>query len=220
MGSPKKIKKKYQTPRHPWQKARIDAEKIIFKEYAFKNKKELWKQQSFLRKYTRQAKRLINLQTEQAKKEKEQIINKLFKLGLLSKTSKIDDVLSLTLKDVLERRLQTIMFKKHFSKTIKQARQFITHHHVLVNNKKITSPSYLVLREEEDKITFNLNSALKNPEHPEREIEKKKEVKVQKTMPKKEIKKIEEKKVEKKQIKKEEKKETKKVEEKKDGKNK
>jgi len=217
MGSPKKIRKKYQTPRHPWQKARIDAEKILFNEYAFKNKKELWKQQSLLRKYTRQAKRLVNLQTEQAKKEKEQLINKLFKLGLLSKTSKIDDVLSLTLKDILERRLQTIMFKKHFSKTIKQARQFITHHHILVNNKKITSPSYIVSRYEEDKIAFNLKSSLKNPEHPEREIEKKKEVKVQKKMPKKEVKK-ETKKEEKKPVKKEEKKEAKKP--KKDGKKK
>ena len=191
MGSPKKIRKKYQTPRHPWQRSRINAEAIIFKEYSLKNKKELWKQQSLLRKYTKQAKRLTNLETEQAKKEKEQLINKLYKLGLLNKTSTIDDVLSLTLKDILERRLQTILFRKNITKSIKQARQFITHNHILVNSKRITSPSHIVSRDEEDKITFNPKSSLKDPEHPERIKEEKKEKKkVKKSEKKKESKKV------------------------------
>ena len=41
MGSPKKQRKKYSKPSHPWQKARIEEEKALKKEYSFKNKKEL-----------------------------------------------------------------------------------------------------------------------------------------------------------------------------------
>ena len=39
MGDPKKARKKYSTPIHPWQKFRIDDEKAIIKEYGMKNKK-------------------------------------------------------------------------------------------------------------------------------------------------------------------------------------
>ena len=40
MGSPKKPRKKYSTPSHPWQKIRIEEEKELLKEYGLKNKKE------------------------------------------------------------------------------------------------------------------------------------------------------------------------------------
>ena len=33
MGDPKKLRKKYEPPRHPWQASRIESEKILFKEY-------------------------------------------------------------------------------------------------------------------------------------------------------------------------------------------
>jgi len=182
MGAPRKIRRKYQKPFHPWQRARIEQEREILKEYALKNKKEIWKQQSFLRKFTNQTKKLISLTSEQSKKEKEQLINRLYKLGLVEKTADFDDVLSLTLKNIQERRLQTIIFKKGLSRTIKQARQFITHGHILVNGKRITSPSYIVLREEENSILFNPRSTLSNPAHKERIQE---EEKAKKEKPKK-----------------------------------
>ena len=40
MGDPRKLRKKYYPPSHPWQKIRIDEEKILMKDYGFKNKKE------------------------------------------------------------------------------------------------------------------------------------------------------------------------------------
>ena len=67
--------------------------------------------QSVLKKFTEQAKRLSNLDSEQAKKEKEQLINKLFRLGLVKKNAGMDDVLSLTLENILDRRLQTMVYK-------------------------------------------------------------------------------------------------------------
>ena len=46
----------------------------------------------------------------------------------------------------------------------------ITHGHVTIGPKTITSPSYLVLVSEEDRIAFNPVSSLSNAEHPERVV--------------------------------------------------
>jgi len=168
MGDPRKKRKKYETPKHPWKASRIQSEKEISKEYAFKNKRGIWKMQSLLREFTSQAKKLSTATTEQGKKEKEQLIKKLFRLGLIKENAQLDDILNLGLNDILERRLQTILFRKSLSRTMKQARQFITHHHILVGGKIITSPSYLVLSDEENRISFKQKSSLAKEDHKER----------------------------------------------------
>ena len=58
MGHPKLRKKTYQKPTHPWQKERIEEEKTLLKEFGLKNKKEVWRVNSLLRKHKRQAKKL------------------------------------------------------------------------------------------------------------------------------------------------------------------
>jgi len=160
MGDPKKKRKKYSTPKHPWKSERLEKEKIILSNYALKNKKEIWKMLSILKKYTNQAKRLANIRTEQGKKEKEQLINKLFKLGLVKKNADIDGVLGLTIENILDRRLQTLVYKMRLSNTSKQARQFIIHNHIFIDNKRINAPSYLVNIDEEKKIKLKENSSL------------------------------------------------------------
>ena len=167
MGDPKKLRKKYETPRHPWQASRILSEKPLIKEYGLKNKKEIWKAQSLLRKFTNQAKLLSAIKTEHQKREKEQLINRLVKLGLLKQGQDREDVLDLNVKNILDRRLQTLMVKKGLVLTPKQARQFIVHGHVMINNQKITIPSYLVNINEEDKITYLTSSSFSDKEHPE-----------------------------------------------------
>lgn len=178
MGDPKKPRKKYQTPTHPWQRERINLEKELAKEYGIKRKNELWKLSSELRRYKGQAKKLVAVRGEQSQKEKEQLIKKLVKFNLLKGDAGLDDVLGLDIKDLLERRLQTIIFKKGLTRTINQARQLITHGHIAVNNQKVTVPSYRVAIEEESKISYNPKSSFNNPEHPERVV-KKEEVKTQ-----------------------------------------
>lgn len=137
---------------HPWEAERINKERKIMDEYGLKNKKEIWRLETFLRKAKNNMKRLIPLTTKQAVKERNQIIKKLSKLGLLSQNATPDDVLSLDLEHVLNRRIQTLVFKKGIARTIKQARQFIVHGHIMVGDKVITSPSYLVSVDEEDNI--------------------------------------------------------------------
>ena len=176
MGSPKKQRKKFSAPSHPWQKERILKEQELVREYGLKRKYEIWKMSSILKNFTSQAKNLITAKTTQSEKERSQLLKKLSSLGLISQNAKIEDVLSLTLKDVMERRLQTLLYRKHMARTIKQARQFIVHQQVAVGDKKITAPSYLVPLTEENGIQFAPGSAFIDTNHPERIVDEKKEI--------------------------------------------
>ena len=215
MGDPRKNQKKYTTPRHPWQKVRIDEERELLTEYGLKNKKDLWKMTSRLARFKKQAKTLISRKDEQGLMEKELFMNKLQKLNLINVDATLDDVLDLSVKDLLERRLQTILFRKGHAKSVKQSRQMIVHEHVLINGQKMNVPSFLVPISIENSIDFHPQSPFIDPDHPERKVEemvpvveetkevkKEEPVKVEKT---KEVKKEEPVKVEKtKEVKKEE----------------
>ncbi len=170
MGDPRKIRKKYETPIHPWQKSRIVEEIKLVKEYGLKNKKELWKFSSFLKKYKDQAKKLIAMQGKQADVERAQMMDKLKSLALISPGNETyDAIFSLQLKDVLDRMLQTVLYKKGLARSIKQARQFIIHRHVMIGDHKITTPRYLVSVKEESSIIFTVSSSLFSEDHPERQ---------------------------------------------------
>jgi len=173
MGDPRKFKSKYSGPGHPWQRARLEDERILVREYGLSTKRELWKINSKLKDFATQAKRLIALRTVQAELEKKQLLDRVARLGLLPAGAKLDDVLALTVKDLLNRRLQTLVLKKGLARTPMQSRQFIVHEHVMVGPRKITAPSYLVPIVEEALVSFVANSSLANPEHPERAIKAK-----------------------------------------------
>ena len=194
MGDPRKLKKKYSTPVHPWNSTEIAENKVFRKEYGLRIRKEILIADSFLKKYKDIAKKLISDETEQGKKEKAQMLEKLQNLGLLVLNSTLDDVLSLELKDILERRLQSVVYRNGLARSMKQSRQFITHRHIMVGKKEINVPSYLVSLQEESQISFKGKSALSDEEHPER-INHAKEIKEELEATKKdEIKSLEEKK--------------------------
>jgi small subunit ribosomal protein S4 len=168
MGDPRKSKKQYKTPAHPWIKTEIDETKILKKEYGLTKRKEILVASSFLKKYKDIAKRLIADKTAQGEKEKTQMMDKLQRYGLLQAGASLDNVLSIQLKDVLERRIQSVLFRKGMCRSMNQARQFITHRHIMIGDKEMTAPSYLLTSEEESKLGFKSNSSLFNVEHPER----------------------------------------------------
>ena len=168
MGSPKKQRKKFSKPSHPWQKERILAEHELVKEYGLNRKYEIWKMNSILKNLTRQAKNLIATKKPQAQKEAGQLLTKLHSLGLINKDAQIEDVLSLSLKDIMERRLQTLVYRKNLASSARQARQFIVHEHIALGEKTVTAPSYLVPVEEEANIGFSQGSVLSNAGHPQR----------------------------------------------------
>ncbi len=152
MGDPKKQRRGYSKPRQLWQMERIEREKKLVKKYGLKNGKELWKVESLLRTFRRRARKLLTLKTEQAEIEKKQLLDRLSTLNISKKSAGIDDVLVMKIEDILERRLQTIVQKTGLANTPKQARQFIVHGLITIGGNKVTSPSYLVKRDEEKDI--------------------------------------------------------------------
>jgi small subunit ribosomal protein S4 len=152
MGLVRKQRRKYETPNHPWQAQRIEEERKIIEEYGLTNKKQIWKNASILRNFRKQAREITKLRGEKKDSNSKILIQKLNRLNLVKTGSKLSDILNLQLRDVLERRLQTVVYKKNLSNSIKQARQFILHKKISVNGKIISSPSYLI--NEKDKIEY------------------------------------------------------------------
>ena len=86
MGDPRKTRKKYKGPRHPWQRERIDEERKILKNYGLKNKKEIMKANSEIKRVATHAKKLIRDRIkglEQVQVEEKQLIERLQKLKLI-----------------------------------------------------------------------------------------------------------------------------------------
>ncbi len=115
------------------------------------------------------ARSLLGMSADERKRREEQLLGRLTRLGILDKKAALDDVLDLTLENLLERRLQTIVFRKGLAKSMHQARQLIAHGHVGIRARRASSPSYLVMRDEEAKITYAPSSPLSNSGHPLRE---------------------------------------------------
>ena len=169
MGEPKFSRPKYDTPPHPWKAARIEEEHAIRASHGLKNMKEIWKAKSELRRHRRQAMRLIGMvdtSEGHGKREQDDLLRSLHHKGLIASDATLDDILSLGVEEILNRRLQAQVYYKGLASTIKQARQLIVHGQIVVGEQKVTIPSYKVSRDEEDIITYHPSSALINPEHP------------------------------------------------------
>lgn len=152
MGDPKRARKRYETPGHPWKADRLAVELQLLGEYGLRNKRELWRTETILRKIRAQARSLFVLTGEKRVQEEMRLINRLYKMGLVDENATADDVLQLTVRDILERRLQTMVFKLGYAKSIYQARQLIAHGHVYIGDNKVRSPGHHVMREEESLI--------------------------------------------------------------------
>ncbi|MFG1449250.1 MAG: 30S ribosomal protein S4 [Thermoplasmataceae archaeon] len=173
MGDPKFPHKTYSTPRHPWEKDRIDSERVIVEKYGLKNKRELWKGQSFLDNFRSQARDLqakLRNNDPNAQKQYDALIARLNRYKLLGGNATLDDVLSLDIEAILARRLQTIVYRRNLARTLKQARQLITHGHVTMNGRRVTIPSIMVEATLEDSIEYVENSPFKDDLHPMRQV--------------------------------------------------
>lgn len=147
---PRRKHKIYKKPKRLYDKIRIEEENSLIKKYGLKSKREIWKADSAIGKIRRQAKLLLTRTAE----EQNKFIEKLKKQGF--QVEKIADILALDKEDYLKRRLQSVIVKKGLASTPKQARQFIVHKHIKINNKKVNIPSYLVPIDEESKIELIL----------------------------------------------------------------
>lgn len=152
MGDPKKPRKKYSRPKSPWRSDQLAQELYLVGTYGLRNKRELWKAQTQLSKIRKQARRLLAASEDIRLREERKLLDSLIRKGLVKEGATLDDILSLTVEDVLAKRLQTVIFKKGLAVSPLQARQMIVHGHVTVGERVVRIPSYWVKRDEEDKI--------------------------------------------------------------------
>lgn len=169
MGYPGKSRKMFERPRTPWQAERIAGEVEIVKAYGLRNKRELWKAEAFLRKYRQISRKMLAaVSVGQAPQEAEAIVTRLKRLGMLKEDGTLDSILSMQLADVLERRLQTQVYRQGLANSLRQSRQFIVHGHIQVAGRRVDVPGFLVERGKEMSIDYYAGSPMAKEGHPER----------------------------------------------------
>jgi small subunit ribosomal protein S4 len=160
MGDPKKKKKLYMTPKRPYDVSNLEEELNLIGNYGLRNKRELWRHRTEVSALRRRARKLLSVDPiERADSEKD-LIRKLAKLGLVSENATTEDVLSLSINDVMERRLQTIIFRRGMAKSLYQARQLITHGHISIGGRKVKAPSYKLTLKDEASLDYSESSPI------------------------------------------------------------
>ncbi|MGC8582480.1 MAG: 30S ribosomal protein S4 [Thermoproteus sp.] len=157
MGGKKKSRKTYLDgkPKKLWNTQLLLEELQLMGEYGLRNKRELWKARSVLKQIVRRARSLLSMRAEERAPLELPFKERLYKMGFIEDVNiPLDRVLSLDVRAILERRLQTIVYRKGFAKTLYQARQLITHGHIAINGRRVRSPGFLVPRDLEDKISY------------------------------------------------------------------
>ncbi|MDP6379360.1 MAG: 30S ribosomal protein S4 [Candidatus Thalassarchaeaceae archaeon] len=173
MGHPKFSRRVWQGPKHPWQAERIEEERTLIFNYGLKNHREIWKARSKLRRWRSNAMKLIATtdsgEDDHISREKADLITSLHRRGLLPEGASLDDVLRLNVDHVLARRLQSQVYYKGLAASPKQARQLLIHGHISIDDQVMTVPGYIITREEEAALQYNLSSDLANDQHPLRQ---------------------------------------------------
>ena len=160
MGDPKYPRKAWRKPKRPLNYELKMEELKTLGTFGLRTKRELWKAHTELSRVRHQARSLLALRQE-IRLEKEPILMKsLARIGLVSGDATLDDVLNLKPDDLLSRRLQTIVSNKLGFKTPYQARQAVIHGHIMIGDRKINIPSYIVTVEEENSIHFTAESKI------------------------------------------------------------
>ena len=168
MGDIKNFRRVWKKPKRPLNfDLKMDELKILGT-FGLKTKRELWKARTELSRVRNQARSLLALRQDVREQKEPILMNSLSKVGYVQSDATLDDVLNLEINDLLGRRLQTIVQKKFYFKTPYQARQAVSHGHVLIGDQIVNIPSYLVNVDEEDKVKLTsesvFNEILSKPE--------------------------------------------------------
>ena len=171
MGQPKFSRPKTQTPTHPWKAERIEEEHALKDQYGLKRvggMKEIWRERSALRRHRQLAMKLIGrVDTSEGhfKREKEEFLSSMQRKGLISEDADLDDVLQISVENMLDRRLQSQVYYKGFAPSMRAARNMIVHGHIVLGNQKMNVPGYHVLRNQEADIAYHPSSNFNDPNH-------------------------------------------------------
>ncbi|KAL0488046.1 ribosomal protein S9 [Acrasis kona] len=159
----RKYNKVYTTPRRPFEKERLDRELKLCGQFGLRCKREVWRVQYALARVRKTARELLTLPEDDPRRQLEgsAVLRRLTRLGLLDESKQnLDYVLSLKTEDLLERRLQTVLFKRNLAKSVHHARVLIRQRHIRVGKQIVNVPSFTVRVDSEKHISFAPTSAL------------------------------------------------------------
>lgn len=158
---PRNQSKTFSTPKRPFESERLDAELKLCGEFGLRNKREIYRIGLQLSKIRRAARELLTRDEKDPKRlfEGNALIRRLVRAGILTEDRmKLDYVLSLSIEDFLERRLQTQVFKLGLARSIHHARILITQRHIAVGKQIVNVPSFLVRLDSQKHIDFTPKS--------------------------------------------------------------
>ena len=168
MGATKNFRRVWKKPKRPINFDLKMEELKILGTFGLKTKRELWKARTELSRVRNQARSLLALRQDVRDREEPILLKSLSRVGYVEPDATLDDVLNLELSDLFSRRLQTVVQKKFFFKTPYQARQAVSHGHILIGDRIVNIPSYVVSIDEEPKVKLTtesiFNEILSEPE--------------------------------------------------------
>merc|ERR1712220_5042 len=148
-------------PRRSYDKERLDAELKLIGTYGLKNKREIWRIGLVLSKVRAVARQLLTLEERdpQGVFKGQALMRRMIRYGILDEDKqRLDYVLALKIEDFMERRLQTLVFKRGLAKSIHHARVLIRQKHIRVGRQIVDIPSFMVRVESQPHIDFALSS--------------------------------------------------------------
>merc|ERR1712006_56375 len=140
---------------------RLDGELKILGQFGLKNKREIWRVRLALAKIRGIARTLLTKDEKDPKRmfEGQALMRRMIRYGILDEDKqRLDYVLGLKIENFMERRLQTLVFKRGLAKSIHHARVLIRQRHIRVGRQIVNVPSFMVRVESQPHIEFATNS--------------------------------------------------------------
>eukprot|EP00657_Telonema_sp_P-1_P009348 TRINITY_DN3537_c0_g1_i7.p1 TRINITY_DN3537_c0_g1~~TRINITY_DN3537_c0_g1_i7.p1 ORF type:complete len:173 (-),score=84.74 TRINITY_DN3537_c0_g1_i7:224-742(-) len=139
----------------------LDAELKLIGTYGLKNKREIWRMTLVLSKVRAVARHLLTMDERDPRRifQGQALMRRMIRYGILDEDKqRLDYVLALKVEEFMERRLQTLVFKRGLAKSIHHARVLIRQKHIRVGRQIVDIPSFMVRVESQPHIEFSLSS--------------------------------------------------------------